>query len=397
MSITSSVRLTISIFILGVTVAAGLATAMPSVAAPVRGPVDIATRIVELEALQTERSSQAVAATTSRDAVRNRLTSDQRLLDTARARTDALGVRATEASGRYDMARDRVGALAAAAYRGGVNNSDLMLFLASSELGDYAYDHEIVARVVEQRRLAVVAAKRERATAVALAKEARVLRNRLIGSVSTLTRELQVSETRAIDAEVANARVAVWLGRWRAIAGGVGTTIRGDSGLTADELATWFSKARRGARITVPMQELTRFYLHEGSAAGVRGDIAFAQSILETGSFWFPDNGQVLPTDNNFAGMDACDSCASGRRYPDAQTGVRAQLQLLRVYADPNLRNEMLDPPAVNPRLDTHFLKGRVTTWGGLTHTWATANAYGDRIIAIYAEILAWLQARADL
>jgi hypothetical protein len=51
----------------------------------------------------------------------------------------------------------------------------------------------------------------------------------------------------------------------------------------------------------------------------------------------------------------------------------------------------------VNPRLDTHFLKGRVPTWGGLTRTWATASGYGDRIIEIYCEMLAWLTDRAGL
>ena len=61
----------------------------------------------------------------------------------------------------------------------------------------------------------------------------------------------------------------------------------------------------------------------------------------------------------------------------------------------PNLTNSELNPPAVNPKLDSHFLKGLVTTWAGLTHTWATASTYGDRILAIYEQILAWLTDRA--
>ena len=130
---------------------------------------------------------------------------------------------------------------------------------------------------------------------------------------------------------------------------------------------------------------------------GVRADIAFAQSMLETGGFSFPAGGQVRGTDNNFAGMGACDSCNGGLRFPDARTGVRAQLQQLRVYADPTLTNSMLNPPAVNPKLDRHHLKGKVPTWGGLTGTWATARTYGDRILGIYAEILAWLTDKAKI
>ena len=67
------------------------------------------------------------------------------------------------------------------------------------------------------------------------------------------------------------------------------------------------------------------------------------------------------------------------------------------MYADPNLTNSSLNPPAVNPKLDTHFLKGKVTTWAGLTGTWATAKTYGVRILEIYDQILGWLTDRADI
>ena len=38
-------------------------------------------------------------------------------------------------------------------------------------------------------------------------------------------------------------------------------------------------------RITVPIRDLAQLYLDEGARIGVRGDVAFAQSILETGGF----------------------------------------------------------------------------------------------------------------
>ena len=64
------------------------------------------------------------------------------------------------------------------------------------------------------------------------------------------------------------------------------------------------------------MLELAQDYIDEGTAAGVRGDIAFAQSILETGSFYFPDGGQLTPQDNNFAGMDALRQLRARPRVP---------------------------------------------------------------------------------
>jgi len=50
----------------------------------------------------------------------------------------------------------------------------------------------------------------------------------------------------------------------------------------------------------------------------VRGDVAFAQSILETAGFANPGSA---PTDNNFAGIGWCDTCAHGFDFPDAPTG----------------------------------------------------------------------------
>jgi len=41
----------------------------------------------------------------------------------------------------------------------------------------------------------------------------------------------------------------------------------------------------------------------------VRGDLAFAQAVLETGSF-----GHAL--DNNYSGIGACDSCTSEFLFP---------------------------------------------------------------------------------
>ena len=198
-------------------------------------------------------------------------------------------------------------------------------------------------------------------------------------------------------AEGSLARAKFWLTRWQSIAAGPDTPIMSHSILSPTEIATWFDATRHRPHITVSVAQLTQAYVDEGEALNVRGDIAFAQSILETGGFSFPAGGQLLGTDNNFAGIDACDSCAHGRTFPDARTGVRAQLQLLRVYADPNASSAQFPGGPLMPNLDRHFLKGKVPTWNALTHTWATANAYGDRILGIYEQMLGWLTDRAQL
>ena len=47
----------------------------------------------------------------------------------------------------------------------------------------------------------------------------------------------------------------------------------------------------------------------------------------------------VRPYNNNFAGIGACDSCGNGFQFSSALNGVRAQIQLLRNYADINSRD----------------------------------------------------------
>ncbi len=184
-----------------------------------------------------------------------------------------------------------------------------------------------------------------------------------------------------------NATHAV-LNRWLSIQGGTATPIMGRSVLSASELANWFAASGRTAHLTVSIAQLAQDYINEGAAEGVRGDIAFAQSILETGSFGFPSYGQVKTSDNNFAGIGACDSCANGYQFPDADTGVRAQIQLLRNYADKAATAARLSYPPVLPNFDTFGLQGSAPTWNGLTGRWASATDYGDKILGVYVQIL---------
>ena len=82
----------------------------------------------------------------------------------------------------------------------------------------------------------------------------------------------------------------------------------------------------------------------------MRGDIAFVQSMLETG--WFGFAGSQIPPDaNNYAGIYAFDGRTGARRTARTATpspsrcmgtpqhGVLVQIQLLRSYADPTTKN----------------------------------------------------------
>jgi hypothetical protein len=170
--------------------------------------------------------------------------------------------------------------------------------------------------------------------------------------------------------------------------------------LTAGEMAAWFrdhEPRSTSYRASVPVAELARLFVEEGRAEGVAGDLAFAQSVLETGWFRWPAHGQVTPTHNNFSGIGACDGgTCTVARFPNARIGVRAQIQHLRAYADPTVTTSNLAYPLESPRFHLVSPKGRSPYWeqfgGG---NWATDPAYGSKILTLYRSMLTYASAEA--
>jgi hypothetical protein len=163
--------------------------------------------------------------------------------------------------------------------------------------------------------------------------------------------------------------------------------ILGPSRLTAKQMADYIVAMNYHPNITVPIQVLAQIYLNEGAKTGVRGDVAFAQSILETAGFAHPGSAA---TDNNFAGIGWCDSCKHGFDFPNATIGVRAQLQLLRIYVDPNFPEAGYKDPILLPGTLKLGFRGKVQTWWDLWGTWATGALYGQRLYDIYERMVAF-------
>jgi hypothetical protein len=171
--------------------------------------------------------------------------------------------------------------------------------------------------------------------------------------------------------------------------------------LTAADLAGWYRTTGSNARLAggLTIDELATIFIEEGAMEGVRGDVAFAQSYLETGGFSFPSGGQVSPDDNNFAGLGACDTCATGRRFPSAREGVRAQIQHLRNYADGESTTSALanapspywygsDTGTAAENFDTFYAKGWAPIWEMMGKgKWATDPGYAGKVLAIYERI----------
>lgn len=155
-------------------------------------------------------------------------------------------------------------------------------------------------------------------------------------------------------------------------------SILGPSVLTVTDLRTWWDRTGRGqpSRLEIAIDDLIALYISEGDAEGVRGDLALAQALLETGNFTNSDTAI-----NNYAGIAHYDGTSSGSAFPDPIVGVRAQIQLLKKYALGN--DAPLARPDVAPRAGAS-----ATTWSGLAETWASDTRYWTSINRIYESML---------
>ncbi len=192
-----------------------------------------------------------------------------------------------------------------------------------------------------------------------------------------------------------------------------GLPVLGPSRLTAAQLTKWFNATGNVAKLSpgVTIADLATYFIEEGAAENVRGDMAFAQSILETGYFQYnppPPNGYIVPSDNNFAGMGAYGDGSRVMRAPDARTGVRAQIQHLRNFSDPTSRASNLayppvpvwygaDPATAASRYDSFSRKGKAPTWNQLGGAdaegkvnWAADATYASKIANIYNRMLTY-------
>ncbi len=167
-------------------------------------------------------------------------------------------------------------------------------------------------------------------------------------------------------------------GRWQ-------LEIVGDSVLTAEEIAAWFDYVGVSSRAAAPVADLATWYVEEGATEGLRGDVAFAQAVLETGSFTNRDT--VLY--NNYAGIGHCDSCPSGFPFATPRDGVRAQIQLLKsyVFEAPEYAHPLVDRRLRGPA-------GCCQTWNELGGVWASVPHYGPIVLGVYQSMLEFALAR---
>lgn len=160
------------------------------------------------------------------------------------------------------------------------------------------------------------------------------------------------------------------------------TKIMGTAELTAQQMNDYVRKINPDAPL------LAEIYLVEGRAEGVRGDLLFCQSLIETGNFTFKGSAVTLD-DNNYAGLGVTKTGKKGNSYETPQLGIRAQCQHMKAYASTD--------PLNNTCIDERFKYVQrgcapYVEWLGQKENpngkgWAAGAGYGAKILSVYNKI----------
>ncbi len=172
------------------------------------------------------------------------------------------------------------------------------------------------------------------------------------------------------------------------------TTIMGESVATSEQLRSLLKRNNPNA------PDLVDLYLSIGQEYGIRGDLAFCQAAKETG--WWKFGNLVKPEQNNYCGLGATGSAATGDEdlhsadpsrvyyivgdhgayFATPADGVEAQIQHLYAYA--STKPLPAGKSIVDPRY-TLVTKGIAVYWSDLDGRWAVPGVgYGNSIINDY-------------
>jgi peptidoglycan hydrolase CwlO-like protein len=322
-------------------------------------------------------------------------------IDAHVARIEALEAQQAELAFRRRVLEAVMRQRAAALYRAGGDGTGIVSLADSSSVLQGARRQALGAAAAEsnQRTARELAETRAHLGALQAAERAEEATLRAVSSrLDASTAELEAQQA-SFDARVAEANAALAHARAIGAFRAAGEPVMGGSLVRADQLAAWIDAQGYHPRIETDLETLAQLFIDEGAAEGVRGDVAFAQSVIETGGF------EAAPA-NNYSGIGWCDSCRTGNRFPNPREGVRAQMQLLRQYADAGVTSGQLahpvspylygsDPLVAARRFDSFYAKGWAPTWSDMGNgNWATDPLYAGKVIGVYRRITSFAQGR---
>lgn len=165
------------------------------------------------------------------------------------------------------------------------------------------------------------------------------------------------------------------------------TRIEGTAVATADQMKAYIRM--KNPNVASSVIDMIPLYLSEGTSEGIRGDVAFAQSCIETGNFAFGGSAVTLDQ-NNFCGLGVTSTGMTGNSFDTPQIGIRAQIQHLKAYAN----NKPLSNSCVDPRFN-YVTRGSAefVEWLGIKENpngvgWASGEKYGEKILSILQNVI---------
>ena len=137
----------------------------------------------------------------------------------------------------------------------------------------------------------------------------------------------------------------------------------------------------RNPHLPARFRTIAAHYKSHGERFRVRWDYAFFQMIVETNYLLFKNaagQGDVSPSQNNFAGIGTTGGGVPGDSFPDVSTGVLGQIQHLMAYSGERVpapvanrtREKQDDIIAASQRL------GRPVSFRDLSGRWAADRRY---------------------
>lgn len=157
-------------------------------------------------------------------------------------------------------------------------------------------------------------------------------------------------------------------------------SIMGKSVVSASKLAAFAKSVNPDAQ---DVDEIADAFISMGDKYGIRGDIAFCQSLIETGFFKFDGGTEVTSDQHNYAGIGVTHKGLKGNSFDTVQEGVEAQLQHLFAYST---NQPLPDGNVLDPRFDK-VTRGSATTWESLNNRWAMNDHYGQDISNLYNKL----------
>ena len=163
--------------------------------------------------------------------------------------------------------------------------------------------------------------------------------------------------------------------------------IMGKSQASIEQMQAYIKKVN--PQVSDSVTKMISLYITEGSTEGVRGDIAFAQSCLETGNFTFSGSAVTLDQ-NNFCGLGVNITGKKGCSFKTAKEGIRAQIQHLQAYAcTDGLKQKCIDPRYTYvSRGCAEYVEHLGIQENPKGQGWAAGKNYGAQIIEILNAIL---------